>query len=408
MGNAKNCCSFDNRENIIEAKFENNENISYFSLLNDQELRLNKIKQKIAIEKILKQFKKYKAKKQLFLSPIHRFNGDSFNINTNCYSDFLFSAIKSKNKKISNFLCNNNRVEDSDKYQKNVNIGEMSFYISIRPISSRNYFQKSFNNILINNKNYKKIYQDQKEHGTIKFMIGDNSYYIGEFYQEYFSGFGLLINDKMIFYEGYWENNVQNGYGIEKWGNDLIYKGEFHNGKKNGIGTFVWPDGSRYEGEWVNNFFDGFGIYYYNNNKIFLGEWRMNLKCGFGILLTKDQIYIGNYDNDKKNGFGIYYWRKREHGFAGFWKDGKQHGFGKYITNKKSKYGIWNYENNKNIRIEVFKSREDAFKFMRRNFLDSYKYFFLFNLKKLKDYCNNIIYDEILNISNNLLNINSI
>lgn len=63
MGNAKNCCSFDNRENIIEAKFENNENISYFSLLNDQELRLNKIKQKIAIEKILKQFKKYKAKK---------------------------------------------------------------------------------------------------------------------------------------------------------------------------------------------------------------------------------------------------------------------------------------------------------------------------------------------------------
>jgi hypothetical protein len=277
MGNAKNCCSFYKSENIIEAKFANNENISYFSLIKERELKLKKIKQRIAIEKILKQFKKYKAKKQLFLSPIHKFKGDSFNINTNYYSDFFYSFIKSKNKNISNFLCNNNKVEDSHSFKNEINIGEMSFYISIKPISTKNYFQKSYNNILINNKNYKKIYQNDKQKGAIKFMIGDNSYYIGEFYQDYFSGFGILVNGKMTFYEGYWENNVQNGYGIENWGNDLVYKGEFHNGKKNGIG---YPDGSRYDGEWANNFFDGFGIYYYNNN-IFLGSWKMNSKCGF-------------------------------------------------------------------------------------------------------------------------------
>ena len=403
MGNAKNCCSFYKSENRIEAKFEDNEIISYFSSINDRESKLKKIKQRIAIEKILKQFKKYRAKKQLFLSPIHKFNGDSFNINTNYYSDILFSVIKSKNKKISNFLCNDNRVEDSDNCKKEINIGEMSFYISIKPISTKNYFQKSYNNILINNKNYKKLYQNDKQKGAIKFMIGDNSYYIGEFYQDYFSGFGLLVNGKMTLYEGYWENNIQNGYGIENWGNDLVYKGEYHNGKKNGIGTIEYPDGSRYEGEWFNNFFEGFGIYYYNN-KIFLGSWKMNSKCGFGIYLTKDVVYIGEYYNDKRNGFGIYFWRKKEHAFVGFWKEGNQHGFGKYLTNKKSKYGIWNYENDKNIRIELFKIREDAFKFLRRNSLDTYKYFFLFNLEKLKDYCNNIIYDEILNIPNYFLN----
>ena len=405
MGTTKACCNVYNNENRIEAQFKSNESFSYFSLIKDQESKLKKIKQRIAIEKILKQFKKYKANKQLFLSPIHKFNGDSFNINTNCYSDILFSVIKSKNKKISNFLCNNNRVEDSDNCKKEVNIGEMSFYISIKSMPTMNYFQRSYSNILINNKNYKEIYQNEKQKGAIKFMIGDKVYYIGEFYQNYFSGFGLLVNDKMILYEGYWENNVQNGYGIEKWGKDLIYKGEYHNGKKNGVGTFVWPDGSRYEGEWANNFFDGFGIYYFNNNnKIYLGSWKMNLKCGFGIYLTKEAIYIGNYFNDKRNGFGIYYWRKKEHGFAGFWKDGKQHGFGKYMANEKSKYGIWNFESNKNIRIEWFKSREYAYKFLRRNYLDTYIYFFLFNFQQLKDYCNNIIYDEILNISNDFLN----
>ena len=129
----------------------------------------------------------------------------------------------------------------------------------------------------------------------------------------------------------------------------------------------------------------------------------MNLKCGFGIYLTKEAIYIGNYYNDKRNGFGIYYWRKKDHGFTGFWKDGKQQGFGKYMTSERFKYGIWNFGNNKNIRIEWFKSREYAYKFLKRNYLDNYIYFFLLNFQQLKDYCNNIIYDETLKISNDFL-----
>lgn len=138
---------------------------------------------------------------------------------------------------------------------------------------------------------------------------------------------------------------MKNGLGI-KFMKNSIYKGEFYKGKKNGIGTYIWSDKSKYKGEWSDNNFNGYGIYYYCNNRIFLGRWKMNIKDGYGIYFTKDIIYIGNYHNHRKEGFGIYYLRKRESGFVGFWKEGNPYGLGKYISNEKSKFGIWSYNKN--------------------------------------------------------------
>ena len=65
--------------------------------------------------------------------------------------------------------------------------------------------------------------------GILKYFLGDNDFYIGEFYKNDFSGYGYIISNKTIIYEGDWVNNLQNGYGLEFWENGSIYKGEFKN-----------------------------------------------------------------------------------------------------------------------------------------------------------------------------------
>jgi hypothetical protein len=63
---------------------------------------------------------------------------------------------------------------------------------------------------------------------------------------------------------------------------------------------------------------------------------------GYGEFSWQDgKKYLGFYSNDKKDGFGIFYWKSSDKFFVGFWKDGKQEGPGKIITEKKTKYGKW-------------------------------------------------------------------
>ena len=51
---------------------------------------------------------------------------------------------------------------------------------------------------------------------------------------------------------------------------------------------------------------------------------------------------------DKKHGYGVYHWSDGRK-YEGYWKDGRQHGEGKYILpNGVVKIGIW--EEGKRIR----------------------------------------------------------
>jgi hypothetical protein len=51
-------------------------------------------------------------------------------------------------------------------------------------------------------------------------------------------------------------------------------------------------------------------------------------------------ITEGFYNLDKKDGFGIYIWNEQR-AYIGFWKEGRQHGTGKYINDGVVKYGQW-------------------------------------------------------------------
>ena len=53
------------------------------------------------------------------------------------------------------------------------------------------------------------------------------------------------------------------------------------------------------------------------------------------------KTYFGYFERDKRTGFGILIWYKENKVFIGFWKDNKQNGLGKFISNGKVRYGIW-------------------------------------------------------------------
>jgi hypothetical protein len=71
-----------------------------------------------------------------------------------------------------------------------------------------------------------------------------------------------------------------------------------------------WPEGTKYEGQFRDGFMKGKG------RKIF----------------ANGEYYVGEFDNDKANGYGVF---KDLNGgkYEGQWVDDKQHGKGKEIWN---------------------------------------------------------------------------
>ena len=123
------------------------------------------------------------------------------------------------------------------------------------------------------------------------------------------------------------------------------------------------------------------------------------MKDGFGEFIWKDKIYIGFYSNDKKNGFGIYYWKKLDKAFMGFWKNGKQFGFGKLIHKTKIIYGQWIDD-----KLEVIYDNEnEAFKELEKRQLKGYEHIFLFSLDDIYNYCKEDgLWEELLDYYNTL------
>ena len=176
------------------------------------------------------------------------------------------------------------------------------------------------------------------------------------------SNYGLYYYYAMgCIYEGYWENNIKNGIGIEKRWDWTTYEGEFKEGKKNGIGMYKWhEDNSIYFGEWLNNNIHGFGVFKNGEKSKYQGEFFMNKRNGYGELIKykTGSFYFGYWNNNRKKGFGVEF-SARNNGnnkiYIGFWNGKYRHGFGAVLNKirvNQNIFGLW--KDNKNIK--VFKS----------------------------------------------------
>jgi len=102
--------------------------------------------------------------------------------------------------------------------------------------------------------------------------------------------------------------------------------------KHNCFGKNILPNGNIYVGEYQNGKQNGKGIFTWltkdtidgnNPGDKYIGEWKSNQTHGKGIYYTPNgDKYIGEWKNKKMNGRGVFYWSngKVDHGI---WKDDK-------------------------------------------------------------------------------------
>ena len=94
---------------------------------------------------------------------------------------------------------------------------------------------------------------------------------------------------------------------------------------------------------------------------------------GFGEFRWKDgKKYFGSYKEDKKEGFGIYFWREPQiKVYIGFWKNGKHDGIGKYLTKDKARIGLWN----KGEKVKWLVDHAEALKYFKGENTNYFQYF---------------------------------
>ena len=131
-----------------------------------------------------------------------------------------------------------------------------------------------------------------------------NDRYFGEILGNKRYGRGIWYVDNGL-YEGYFINDLANGYGKFISPNGDIYKGEWENSKKK-KGIEILNNGDVFDGEYKNDHFSFGKLIYKDKNEIYEGQFKNNKKNGKGKLIVKENgeetIYEGDWFNDKLNG----------------------------------------------------------------------------------------------------------
>ena len=220
--------------------------------------------------------------------------------------------------------------------------------------------------------------------GHGKFLNVQGDIIVGFFNDNCFHGYNIIErsqnNSK---FEGQFEKNKFNGYGLEQFADGSNYYGQYKNNEKWGIGTYSWGDKYQYQGEWKYGRPNGVGIFIDDKNRYYEGEWKNGKMNGIGLFKWDDgRKYFGMFKDDKRHGFGIYFWNNPLKIYMGFWINGLQNGIGKILTSFKEKYYLWNngkiekkFQKNNDINLQIDKQE--------RNTMKKYNRFFKMNLDDL-------------------------
>uniref|UniRef100_A0A8C4WF27 ALS2 C-terminal like n=1 Tax=Gopherus evgoodei TaxID=1825980 RepID=A0A8C4WF27_9SAUR len=142
-------------------------------------------------------------------------------------------------------------------------------------------------------------------------------------------------------YEGEWYWGKPHGKGTLKWPDGRNHVGDFKEGLEHGFGICLIPLLSEdkydcYKCHWCEGKMRGYGICEYGNEMVYKGYFNDNLRQGFGILENPSAEqpfkYTGQWDNDKKNGYGVWDDKDRGERYIGIWQDDHRHGQGIVVT----------------------------------------------------------------------------
>ena len=142
------------------------------------------------------------------------------------------------------------------------------------------------------------------------------------------SGNAIIVYDNGDAYKGTVSSTDayvcrENGYGLMRYTNEDIYEGPFVAGMRQGEnGRMTYASTASYIGEWENDKRNGTGTYTYANGDVYTGAWVQNEMTGSGKMTYAAG---GNYDN-----------------YDGLWANGKWNGQGTLtLNNQDSLAGVW-------------------------------------------------------------------
>jgi hypothetical protein len=177
---------------------------------------------------------------------------------------------------------------------------------------------------------YKNYYKDEKEINKLfKYNYGKT-----------FKTKLLIIPENIpSFYQGEVNiNNKRHGYGILLRNDGSKFEGYWRNDIFNGWGRFIDYDGTLIESNFINGKANGKGMKKYINNVIYIGDFIDNLKEGNGKEETKEHLYEGEFKQDKKNGNGKLIYKLLNDIYEGEIKDNCITGVGFYTWKNKDTY----------------------------------------------------------------------
>ena len=135
----------------------------------------------------------------------------------------------------------------------------------------------------------------------------DDVTYEGEFKNGLKNGLGQLKSN-LEEYFGLFKDSLKQGRGkliYLKTGN--IYDGNFDMESIDGYGIYQWKNGDEYIGNFKNGLFEGEGRYKWANDDIYEGHYSKGIREGKGKLITNkgEKIYQGEFKNNKPHGKGV-------------------------------------------------------------------------------------------------------
>ena len=117
--------------------------------------------------------------------------------------------------------------------------------------------------------------------------------------------------------------------------------GDFHNC----FGTYTWANGNKYVGEWQNNKRNGQGINTWADGEKYVGEWQNDKRNGQGNnTWANGEKHVGLYKNDLRHGQGTYTYANGDT-YEGVYKNDDRDGQGTY-TYANGRKEVGEFKNN--------------------------------------------------------------
>ncbi|XP_053087661.1 alsin isoform X2 [Pangasianodon hypophthalmus] len=171
-------------------------------------------------------------------------------------------------------------------------------------------------------------------------------------------------------YEGRWVAGKPHGRGVLKWPDGRTYTGTFKNGLEDGFGDYIVLNknlnkNDHYQGHWKDGKMHGFGTFRYATGEVYEGSFQDNMRHGHGMLRsgklnsTSPSVFIGQWLNDKKTGYGVFDDITRGEKYMGVWQDDQKQGNGVIVT----QFGLYYegaFSSNKMMGTGVLLSEDDT------------------------------------------------